>query len=371
MDTSDTLSTQQVLEALRDLDSQVTRDQLHRWQREGVIPRPTQRGLGQGNGSESFYPDHAVQHIRRAAVLLSKHRSLDDAAWQLWLEGFEIHEKHWKPVLQRAESNLARGSRVLERLIRFDERSESPETLADKIAGSRRGPYPLNLTWHLLQMKDRARVIRLLAYVCAGNELGLENHDADEMQNDETSILKFLGLNQSQSDSFFGAKIQVGSQLLRVFKAISSSIVQLQVNEHSSLVLDVDVFAARDYVRDAIVTFSDFHEASNWIFGKSAFGLRLLTSLFRKRRPLLTATAILIWWNLGKMSHFDLMSHSDLVLLKKSANQMVADSRRLQALSTTQAFRTLLSPKSIRHAFSSEKQFPRFLADLRMVRSDG
>jgi len=81
-----------LLAAARQAGFQITVAQLHRWQREGLIPRPRQRGLGRARGSESLYPAGAARQVVRLCELRRHHRSLRAAAWPLWWEGFRIPE---------------------------------------------------------------------------------------------------------------------------------------------------------------------------------------------------------------------------------------------------------------------------------------
>jgi hypothetical protein len=81
-----------LLAAAQEAGFEVTRDQLHRWQREGVLPRPRQRGLGRGRGTEVLYPPGSARQLVALCEQLQSKRSLIDASWVLWWNGYWVSE---------------------------------------------------------------------------------------------------------------------------------------------------------------------------------------------------------------------------------------------------------------------------------------
>ena len=77
---------------LRRVGARVTPAKLHRWTDAGLLPRPTRRGLGRGKGkgTVSVYPATALSQAFAIHSALQLSRSLDDAAWTVWLRGFPV-----------------------------------------------------------------------------------------------------------------------------------------------------------------------------------------------------------------------------------------------------------------------------------------
>lgn len=71
---------------------EVTRPKLRRWQRLGLIPRPRQRGRGRGQGTEVLYPSGSSRQVRALCERLEHKRSLVDAFWFLWWNGYAVSE---------------------------------------------------------------------------------------------------------------------------------------------------------------------------------------------------------------------------------------------------------------------------------------
>ncbi len=68
----------------------VTRSQVERWLKAGLLPRPRRRGLGRGQGTVSLYPPGAVPLLRRLLALQEETRDIGEWRWQLWLDGYPI-----------------------------------------------------------------------------------------------------------------------------------------------------------------------------------------------------------------------------------------------------------------------------------------
>jgi hypothetical protein len=95
----------------------VTADQLRRWHRTGLLPRPEQVGLGrprigerrgeQERGSTVVYPVGTTAQLLALCALRGKHKKLDRLGWPLWWRGYDVAERHVRKPLARVVDNLA------------------------------------------------------------------------------------------------------------------------------------------------------------------------------------------------------------------------------------------------------------------------
>jgi hypothetical protein len=69
----------------------VTDHKLARWRRAGVLPRPEQRSLGKGRGTQTIYPSGTGRQLLRLCEIHfdDKEKRLIYVGWRLWWEGFE------------------------------------------------------------------------------------------------------------------------------------------------------------------------------------------------------------------------------------------------------------------------------------------
>lgn len=68
----------------------LTKTQLARWHRAGLLPQPRQRGLGRGKGTSSIYPNGTGNQLRALLEIHARERRLPFVAWKLGWEGFEV-----------------------------------------------------------------------------------------------------------------------------------------------------------------------------------------------------------------------------------------------------------------------------------------
>lgn len=86
----------------------VTEHQLARWHREGLLPRPKQRSLGRGRGTQTVYRSGTGQQLLRLCEihLDGKEKRLLYVAWRLWWEGYEVSLKSVRHFLRRVAASL-------------------------------------------------------------------------------------------------------------------------------------------------------------------------------------------------------------------------------------------------------------------------
>jgi hypothetical protein len=88
--------------------------QLARWHRAGLLPRPRQRPLGRGRGTETIYPPGtSVQVVALCQIKAEEHR-LDRVAFRLWWEGFAIEPDIIRnllaAIMNRVDAELSQAS---------------------------------------------------------------------------------------------------------------------------------------------------------------------------------------------------------------------------------------------------------------------
>jgi hypothetical protein len=68
----------------------ITAAQLARWHRAGLLPRPSQRSLGRGRGTETVYPGGTSVQLVALCHRKEEERRLDRLAFGLWWDGFSV-----------------------------------------------------------------------------------------------------------------------------------------------------------------------------------------------------------------------------------------------------------------------------------------
>jgi len=129
------LTLPELLEALAKRGCVVTRQQLHRWRKFGLLQTP-ELVAGGRNGRTAYYPAVTVPHLLTLTQLLTRSRNLDVARWQLFLRSFPVCPDKLKRQLAR-EVQVSIDRRDL--LMASDTDDAADDAMADAVSrGTRR-----------------------------------------------------------------------------------------------------------------------------------------------------------------------------------------------------------------------------------------
>lgn len=111
----------------RPLTGRAARD----WWSKGLLPRPHRRGLGQGRGTETYWPDRQVAaQAEMAYDFLAMHSRTYSAAVHLWLSGFPVELALVRGAYRRM---IGRHFRSMQRHAQ-DDPEDRLSALADRVS---------------------------------------------------------------------------------------------------------------------------------------------------------------------------------------------------------------------------------------------
>ena len=84
----------------------VTPQQLARWHRIGLLPRPVQRGQGQGRGTVTLYPEGTSRQLVELCRDRSGTRDLIRVGFRMWWRGFDVDATLVERVLRGTAARL-------------------------------------------------------------------------------------------------------------------------------------------------------------------------------------------------------------------------------------------------------------------------
>src|SRR5262245_61173538 len=93
----------------------VTSDQLTRWHRKGLLPRPELDHLGR-HGSKTVYPIGTIERVIEICRVHEQERRLDYVAWQLWWSGVEVNLGTIRNFMRRSVKEWDKFRREYSRL---------------------------------------------------------------------------------------------------------------------------------------------------------------------------------------------------------------------------------------------------------------
>jgi hypothetical protein len=362
------ITADELLAALKEAGCDATRGKLQRWHFEDVIPRPRQQSLGQGLGSVSFYPAICVGQAQRVCALLKMRYSFEDIGWLLWWEGYDVHEKHWKPRIENDAKRYTGAVQTLRNWIRQYEDSDAPEnTNFFRLAQSAAlRAEPLNRVIQFMDDDERETFVRMISHMITGSADAFQYHDKKESGLDLRVMVKALGLLASGRDVALGEQIELIPHFMNVIIALTNAPplpASRKLFEGEGL---TQLLAARDQLRDALVAIGALYRAVRPFYGKGAFGLRL-GGWFAENamNSELKGVLPIIWMQLLAASNPVIKSAVELMGMRVQAELSEAMSSKIQNLAQKTQFREILTPKKIAVAMSDATQLQVLLSEIR------
>ena len=180
----------------------VTKEQVVRWRREGILPE-VQQVPDAYHGSVVLYPRGTCAQIRAASALFKQKNRVGYVGLRLWRLGFPVDEKLWRPPLIRHARMLDRVIPFVMRLVQRFDRNWQEETFYDYAA--RRSELVDGVV--LSRIKGRVdsdrmpTVLRVIGDVGTGDFDGFEASIAgEEHTSDEALTIRALDLAKAGSD---------------------------------------------------------------------------------------------------------------------------------------------------------------------------
>jgi hypothetical protein len=263
--------------------------QLHRWQRQGLIPRPKIQGLGRGRGTASYYPADTAQHIIALCELLAEDRRLDLAALALFFQGYPVRVERLKSILMVAADqwetevgNLVNGTGIT---------SKGADAL-DKMVFERLKPSPV--TWargHLRKSKFET-FIRILIFVGAGRK-------PDFLEETEESAILKKGLGIGTA---LRTWLRVDDDELRSFiGSVATHFNQAALHMTIQETGDDELNRSKTELLIVWQTLMDLKACFLLLDEKYALGLGRLPDINFTRSSTLVPMMLLIWMHLRTM----------------------------------------------------------------------
>lgn len=255
-----------------------TDDQLERWRGKGLLPKvlqtPTLDAANHPAGSTVQQLDWAARQAVAVERAVLKTRSLEKAGAILWLAGFEVDERYWRPGLGFIDQMSRRVGRLMLKFLDSDDLAGSPGEHTAK-ARTMRG------VWHKVARRTgedgTARFVDLAATIVSGRFSGFESPTTDLDKSDSRLAEHALGFDEGEADHVNGHRLNLKADLETILTALSVSWVSDSWNDFSVR----EIAQGREDARNALKVAHCTHEATAWIYGRGSFGLRIVRTLSR------------------------------------------------------------------------------------------
>lgn len=347
MEAQSSLLTKEVLFAsLIDIGVEPNGERIKGWREAGLLPKVNQVSKGRA-GSVTLYPVITVRQIAAIVALKRHHRNSAVLGWELWWQGYEVDEKHWRPELETVARTVDRLRRIIPGLAR---RHSTGPTFSERVKLDRKNPVTSRLPRRMSE-GDEAAFIATSMEVASGEFDFFRDIPGDkETQSPETIMLRVHDLVSKVEVN--GRRLNHVAEFPRTLAALSSALSNEALTDVAKGGATA-IQAARDYVRLSLETAADAHEALEWIFGPRNTGLRHVAWLARKGPRQFKLLAILGFAALRKTGYDSLGSH-EIEAMAADAAELGSLSNELQRLGQTRAFQGSLTLKAIRAAMADQ-----------------
>jgi hypothetical protein len=262
--------------------------QLERWRNAHLLP-PAQQLPDAYRGSRVEYPPSTARQTTRLMELLRDNETFKYVGWELWWEGFDVGEEYWKPKLQEAAAAGDRGIRKLKPLLalwRSGEEDED-ETVFERVQRQIPASALAPQIGRRLTAAEMATYLRMLADVGGGKFLKFDDNPDPGSFSEYEIVVSGLdfenagsygkkppGKSKPKPDQVLGKEMNFIQLLPEVLSLIARTLRRNTLSDALKFPQD-QLLAARDDMCGALGISRDFYEATKWIYGNRAFGMRL------------------------------------------------------------------------------------------------
>lgn len=325
---------------------------LERWRREGLLPRVEQQALGRILGSRTLYPRGTAEQAIEIERLFCTKRKIAFVGWELWWRGFDVDPRYWQPALAKAHASLPRTIRIFKRWQSRESEADREDTVIERHGRDLLRATPLIGTVGNMPAARISMALGILADAACGEFQAFDSSSTDQEAHQEyESVRDALGFRRSKHHSIRNLYIDPKAPLTDVFSAIAS-INWATIELHAPPFTEFE--KARTEIHDAFRAGSLFYQATAWIFGNGAFGLRLVDWFLHKAPIAVKANILILWWAIRSQDGL-FMNGDEIREMRIAAALALRNSSVIQELrSNNPMLFEILSPENIKRAFRSD-----------------
>lgn len=282
----------------------ITKTELARWHRAGLLPRPQRRSLGRGRGMVSVYPPGTTDQLLALCTIHHSEKRLPYVAWRLWWAGYDVPMSYAQQFLEEAAATWRRAIEELQAL------AEHPEMMAEQIERTRikRFPFkPLTQARKRVGRKDFPTFIAILVRIASGTFEGylIEPQTGTDAR-ERVIVEKAFGLRRARTERIAGAKPWLaGEDISMAFQMCSTLLRDHPPGKDLEAAQESDLLHARDEVRSFLTFMESLSATLDHLLGHGALGFTVFADVIRALGSRDQAMMLLFWmmfrsWGLGE-----------------------------------------------------------------------
>ncbi len=278
----------------------VTKTELARWHRAGLLSRPQRRSLGRGRGMISIYPPGTSEQLLALCTIHRSEKRLPYVAWRLWWEGYEVPIGVIRSFLEGMCQQWQQG---IEEMQHLQAHPEQLSNVLDRNTVMRFSRKTMSSVRKRVGRKDFPIFVGVLVRIASGTFEGYEIHP--EMGIDERHIVeKGLGLLRARKNRLADVGPWLTGDTGEVLQGLSSCLRHHPLGEDLNIVSERDLVGTCEDLRSFLSAFEGISRMFDLVFSRGAFGFSTLADAIREFGPQDEAMMLLFWrmfrsWGLG------------------------------------------------------------------------
>lgn len=272
----------------------ITEHQLARWHREGLLPRPKQRPLGKGHGTQTVYPPGTEAQLLALCAIRAKERSLDRVRWYLWWAGYEVPVERIREFLSDVTAEADEHIRKI-----VDPGTGSLSEAAWKMleaTSSGRLSKPLSGSRKRVGKKRFDSFLRIMLEAVSGRFEGFSYEPTEDPKEDEQRIVeKGLGLERAYTDRIGDEGPWLKNRLEGYLKGIGWLTDAEFLRKKLASLTDEQLLEARDEARSWLALLGGYGLMFDRLLGKGAFGISGISEALREMGAREQALFTAVW----------------------------------------------------------------------------
>jgi hypothetical protein len=337
--------------------------QVERWANEELIPRALQVPRykdGRVNGSEVWRSPESVRQITAVERIYSVKESREYAGMVLWLAGFTVGDRYWRPRFVRVEEWSRQIAASIKGLFNAAER-KGADTAGEQFASRDEVQRGLSTLRRRVGQKGLAGLLDVIAQVVSGAFRGLDAYGGvDEAESRSETLHRAIGIDARRTNPSFGISLNISSGMEATLRAISAALykgdnIQLSDNE---------ILLARNDIVNAMRIAYCLDDSFEWIYGPNALGLRFLAHMFRDPSADLLIFMIIGFARLRRFSN-DLKSSEEIGALADAAEVLWLLMSHVRDLNNDPQLGPIANDAMIRCAFGDSNRAEQLVKQLK------
>lgn len=281
-------------------DFTITKADLARWHRAGLLPRPQRHSLGRPHGMVSIYPPGTSRQVLALCRIHQSEKRLAYIAWCLWWEGYAIPVDLIRQFLEKTSEGWQQGLEEVRQVQRDPERLTK---LLDRSSLQRLSQKPLRGVRKRVGRDDFPVFLGVILRIASGT---FEGYVVDEERGiDERAVVeKGFGLLRARTNRLADAEPWLTGETDEVFRELSSRLRDHPLGEDLAVIPEEALRQTREELRSFLSAFEGISRTMDRMFSRGAFGFTVLADAIRAFGPQDQAMMLLFWrmvqsWGLG------------------------------------------------------------------------